>query len=817
MRIVVIKWKRYLRLKADLYNPHTQNNCLFMCAAFILLQRGIVMSQQEVRNRTAKLWLAGAACFGGSLQHWAAIRQLSPESFIAQLRTTGWGSAADACILAHSLQASCYIYDYKGDLLVSSPCSRSLFSMNLRLAGEHYTVVDEANINMAHRHLSACYKYCSHTGQSWQYLTHLASLLRVRASGGHHRAFKNATPSPLRSTFTCSGGAMRAQTQVTPLRQFQLVGRGEDGSTLHTVQNAHDLAIYIAHAPDPEEAQPDQEGFSRTLPLEGDDRPFILTRLRQLTVQLLSFATYRTKPEDIEDLGASQTRGSTPKPSCSCSYFNIGSDAGSEGEEFDDCEYLPRSSSAWECPMPSEYEFDYDPSSMGRSLSAQWNGSQLTDSVLSPFHYAFDIDEDEAHIEQYQTPGAYRFAHFMGRVPGCAYCRAHARMGEEPCQRCNGRLLPPILHCGGTVGTIPFVDIELRAPCLGFLRSPILLCGGALRIITHSPSGRAIHDIAECGKLTVHGFVELHNWTNVAVLWQHHVLHPDVRFADYKLDFLVLLMMPNCPSTDDMTEIRPLDQCKASATWSLAEFSFWHSLSIQNYIKAVHQAPCQSEYYGHDTTEYAHRGWLADIVERRNQAIDMLSSWRNVKRRISRKRKFPTCSSTLIYETVTNPPSLTPSQMAMAGGASDSAIRQKLAKKARKAGVLHANDFLQLVWDPGKFFPADPVFENDPWGKFTGSKPGDPLANSSSSSSGSKPSSKAIVEPLLQIAKFEQQPNLASMLENAQVSAGPIAILTHRAATVAGHNPTAQVQVVVQVGESKKVLHLAVYLRGVDY
>eukprot|EP00971_Amphidinium_carterae_P206127 4090713-Amphidinium_carterae.2 len=54
------------------------------------------------------------------------------------------------------------------------------------------------------------------------------------------------------------------------------------------------------------------------------------------------------------------------------------------------------------------------------------------------------------------------------------------------------------------------------------------------------------------------------------------------------------------------------------------------------------------------------------------------------------------------------------------------------------------------------------------------------------------------------------------MLENAQVSAGPIAILTHKAATVSGHSPSAQVQVVVQVGESKKVLHLAVYLRGLD-
>eukprot|EP00971_Amphidinium_carterae_P290595 5770176-Amphidinium_carterae.1 len=302
---------------------------------------------------------------------------------------------------------------------------------------------------------------------------------------------------------------------------------------------------------------------------------------------------------------------------------------------------------------------------------------------------------------------------------------------------------------------------------------------------------------------------------------------------------------------------------------------------MQSFLKAPHHAPCQSDYYGHDSTEYAHRCWLADIIDRRNQAIDMMSSWRNTRRRITRKRKFSTCSPTLIYETVTNPPSVTPTELAMAGGASDSAIRQKLTKKANQAGVQHANDLLQLIWgdnsaelrqlwgtpsqirakllvmaknsdhvlDPGKFFPADTVFDNDPWGKFVGNKPTDPLATSSSTSS-SKGTSKGQHDPSIQIAKFEQQvllselvtssgtvlarlhvaelgahstgymlchsSNLASMLENAQVSAGPIAILTHRAAMVSGHTPSAQVQVVVQVGETKKVLHLAVYLRGLD-
>eukprot|EP00971_Amphidinium_carterae_P288133 5720271-Amphidinium_carterae.1 len=216
---------------------------------------------------------------------------------------------------------------------------------------------------------------------------------------------------------------------------------------------------------------------------------------------------------------------------------------------------------------------------------------------------------------------------------------------------------------------------------------------------------------------------------------------------------------------------------------------------MQTFLKAPHHAPCQSDYYGHDSSEYAHRCWLADIIDRRNQAIDMLSSWRNSRRRITRKRKFSTCCPTLIYETVTNPPSVTPTELAMAGGASDSAIRQRLAKKANQAGVQHSNDLLQLIWggnaaelrqlwgtpaqirakllvmaknsdhvlDPGKFFPADTVFDNDPWSKFAGSKPTDPLATSTSSSS-AKGTSKGQHDPSIQIAKFEQQVLLSELV-----------------------------------------------------
>eukprot|EP00971_Amphidinium_carterae_P338064 6475225-Amphidinium_carterae.1 len=226
------------------------------------------------------------------------------------------------------------------------------------------------------------------------------------------------------------------------------------------------------------------EGFSCTLPLEDDERPFILTRLRQLTDQLLAIVALAPPWAGQEDLGAYQSRGSTPKSLCSCSFYQIGSAEASDGEGPHEYEAVD-----WHClwhhpsSPTSEYESDYDPSSMGRSLSAQWNGSQLTDSVLCPFHYAFDNVENFM-VERETQEDPYRFATFQGAVPDCEYCRIALSLGEDPCQRCNGRLLPPIIHCGGSLAVESFGGSR-GMPCSSFLR-----CGGALSIITHSSSGR---------------------------------------------------------------------------------------------------------------------------------------------------------------------------------------------------------------------------------------------------------------------------------------------------------------------------------------
>eukprot|EP00971_Amphidinium_carterae_P067467 1335996-Amphidinium_carterae.4 len=130
-----------------------------------------------------------------------------------------------------------------------------------------------------------------------------------------------------------------------------------------------------------------------------------------------------------------------------------------------------------------------------------------------------------------------------------------------------------------------------------------------------------------------------------------------------------------------------------------------------------------------------------------------MSSWCNVRRRII--KKTPTCSPTLVCS------ALSQSALPLVGGASDSAIKMKLSKKASQAGVNHAQDLIQLVWS------ENAAALRQLWGspteirvKLLGMAQNstqilDPGKSSSSSSLAKQP--KNAIDPLVQIAKFEQQ------------------------------------------------------------
>eukprot|EP00971_Amphidinium_carterae_P312271 6206721-Amphidinium_carterae.1 len=76
------------------------------------------------------------------------------------------------------------------------------------------------------------------------------------------------------------------------------------------------------------------------------------------------------------------------------------------------------------------------------------------------------------------------------------------------------------------------------------------------------------------------------------------------------------------------------------------------------------------------------RDWLADIIDKRNIAVAAKNSWKHVKRTIlKQKRRSSTCSTALVYDSVTQPSLFDPPGIPLRGGASDSATKQKLAKK----------------------------------------------------------------------------------------------------------------------------------------
>eukprot|EP00971_Amphidinium_carterae_P099294 1964112-Amphidinium_carterae.1 len=73
-------------------------------------------------------------------------------------------------------------------------------------------------------------------------------------------------------------------------------------------------------------------------------------------------------------------------------------------------------------------------------------------------------------------------------------------------------------------------------------------------------------DESQTRAVTVRQFLDAQGWINERLIWHQHVLHPDLLFKDYKLDFLVLFVLPDTSDTDAMSVIRPFRDCRASDT-----------------------------------------------------------------------------------------------------------------------------------------------------------------------------------------------------------------------------------------------------------
>eukprot|EP00971_Amphidinium_carterae_P107009 2119479-Amphidinium_carterae.1 len=164
------------------------------------------------------------------------------------------------------------------------------------------------------------------------------------------------------ATITHQGG-MHAATDPNEVRQFQQVGWGADGQSTHILQNAHDLAIHIEGRGEPEEDAPQLEGFSCTIPLENDDRPNVMTALRKMLFDLLEICNCDRTPERNEEMGAYQS----VEPTISTVTTDTQED----------------------------HISDYDPTIQWASQIVEYDGTNLTQSVLSAFSTVFDEGDDE--------------------------------------------------------------------------------------------------------------------------------------------------------------------------------------------------------------------------------------------------------------------------------------------------------------------------------------------------------------------------------------------------------------------------------------
>eukprot|EP00971_Amphidinium_carterae_P351342 6492066-Amphidinium_carterae.1 len=159
-------------------------------------------------------------------------------------------------------------------------------------------------------------------------------------------------------TLTLSGGVRGAIPLPTA------VGWGADGDTRHVIQNAQDLVTFQADHPGPEESQPEFEGNS-TQPFHDDERIAIYVGLRRILSDLWALCMPMTHQAQA-DLVAYQSVETTLE-----SHHSVFTDSsGSRHERIT----------------------DYDPSLPYSSQIVEWNGSNLTQSILSAFSTDFDDD-----------------------------------------------------------------------------------------------------------------------------------------------------------------------------------------------------------------------------------------------------------------------------------------------------------------------------------------------------------------------------------------------------------------------------------------
>eukprot|EP00971_Amphidinium_carterae_P157230 3117069-Amphidinium_carterae.1 len=134
--------KERWQLPRPCYDPYTNGDCLFMCMSYELSRLGVQISSRNLRTRVQRIWQEGWTYLEADAELWAHAAGKKHDDFMRTTTSTRWGMAADAGALARSFRLNVNIYGKTGSLFVKDKTFVGCSTVHLRLAHQHYTVID---------------------------------------------------------------------------------------------------------------------------------------------------------------------------------------------------------------------------------------------------------------------------------------------------------------------------------------------------------------------------------------------------------------------------------------------------------------------------------------------------------------------------------------------------------------------------------------------------------------------------------------------------------------------------------------------------
>eukprot|EP00971_Amphidinium_carterae_P283489 5627490-Amphidinium_carterae.1 len=126
--------------------------------------------------------------------------------------------------------------------------------------------------------------------------------------------------------------------------------------------------------------------------------------------------------------------------------------------------------------------------------------------------------------------------------------------------------------------------------------------------------------------ITLGGWLTELSLMETTILWAGSALHSDIMFNELRVRMIDVTAAPKVKLDSATPVIRPLQQCRTSRVWSLAEFQFWHQgfapmLPVQQYMG--------SEDYGGpmDLEVLRSNHFLQETLERIEYAKRLMAVW----------------------------------------------------------------------------------------------------------------------------------------------------------------------------------------------